>query len=1779
MAPTEDPLVVETTAAYDASATKFDIVTIHGIHRPQDPLSSKTPYPWLRDVLDSTRKSARIIHFDYDTGDATRWVYADKVIRDEASSLLQKLAALRQEGSPDELRPLAFVAHDIGGIIVKEALALASRRTSQFSHIRSATRLLVFLGCPHRCTSVEDMENSMTRLLFLAENHTVGISQAARRIAQSVIAANRAFLQTNLLARATVVNMFSTKANLNEQVFSMFTATLGITFEMRLGLDQTYDDMVRNLGKLPYAAKKASAWMDRVASFPWLNSEVSPLIDLVESRASPVYPQRTSFGTKHQLDWLDENQHFRQWLDGQGPRILHIHGSTACSDAAEYAFQKRDRKRGETYGPDVVLYFKFHRHDIRRNSIGAMSNSFLAQIFSRHRSSPAGLVATEFGLPEFHSRECWTDKDAFFFLKQVRVDLGSAGQVCWILDCMDQCDQSSSWFLSEIVDIAAHSEVHFQVLVTTLDGRAIQDILGKHPAIDLASHTDGNAALAVCASQLVDGLLQDKPRLRRFEPEARRLSASCGTDEHLVRLLLAWFRAAPPFQEGGRDVEEELRALSPPTPRKLFERALGSIAPERRPRAQRVIQWVMLAARPLTPGELGAALSLGEGGSVSEQSTADVAAAGNPDIAAFEVCDVFGPLLAVDDNGEVHFAHPVARDIFLPPAGPQEGSQGPSQEPSYSWYTIGNPEESHRRISEVCLACLAIPEVRKRLAASPPAVGSSGCPPHPALNGANDLASYAIQYWPWHFQRGYVGSSSGYGEIEENATAFLSDHEACKDWAAVHGQYSKLCRARNVGAPPGPLPLLSALGMGKMVLELVGGRNASWEDDDGQVAAALVEAARHNQGHLVPVLLGGGLRGDNMSTAALLDAMESSASAGNFALLEQLVAHVVATTTQEIQWPAWLLSRVAWSGLEKLVLALIKAKATIEPSPSLDVPPPLYCGAVRNHVGVVKALLDSGANHTVPYAGRKGRTALHEAARLGHAAVVRELATRGAALDENDEGGGGFPPLYWAALLAQHKVIEELVKAGVSKYGINKGRNRQILVSCASRAFLRSLAAILPLKCDFDIAAGPQSRLPLSVAAESGHIDICRLLIDNGANVNGVSGDRPLISAAQSGRLEAAELLIDRGADLNVTSSDKSTASTPLTTACSGGFEDMVSMLIRRGANVDLAPGGKTALFEATSRGHADIARVLAAAGADQTITVAGSQRWRPVHAAYRNPECARAMMDCGVDIDVQSRYGSLLHLASIHGYVDTVRLLISRRAKLDVKLSSPGVWGDGFDALLMAAGRGHTGIVAALLEAGTDVKVRAANSGDFAVHVAMGAPTEACLGSLEALLQYNLDVNARNGAGETALHKIQSSTPVSAVRLLARRGASVNIRDDVGRTPLSRAVACGNADVAKYLIESGADVNDTGGYLNGPLFVACHAANIDMLKLLVEHGADVNVCDPALSGTPLMAACRGYRNENQAKRAKVIRYLIEEAGADVCSHGGLFGSALNMACLYLSPEIIKLILAGQGATNVDLADLVGRRPVHLATLRTMDHLQPLLDLCPDMSVKDKLGRTSLHTAVGSGRTDVVERVLSRVNKGSINEPDMDGWTPLFWAVRSCCLSDCPPGGQASVVKLLLDSGADMWATTSTLGTAWSPLKVARYHGASRAVRKMLMPRRGHETGPSGRRQEEWDRAFHKSNRAKKKASGACYICIYDVYGREYRCKSCNIVLCFKCYPRRNELHPGHQVHPEGEEEFVDCSEDEDEEAPEERGPGVRPAGVIEVHEEEGEWSDDEGAK
>ncbi|CAG7849813.1 SubName: Full=Related to kinesin light chain {ECO:0000313/EMBL:CCA76161.1} [Serendipita indica DSM 11827] len=128
-----------------------DIIAIHGLqgHREKTWTTDDGVF-WLRDLLPSDLSNARVLSYGYDADTRSRECVSTQTMSRHAEGFANALSRVRKDAPR---RPIIFVAHDIGGIILKWTLVIChNQRLESKGHLRDilvSTHGILFFGTPH----------------------------------------------------------------------------------------------------------------------------------------------------------------------------------------------------------------------------------------------------------------------------------------------------------------------------------------------------------------------------------------------------------------------------------------------------------------------------------------------------------------------------------------------------------------------------------------------------------------------------------------------------------------------------------------------------------------------------------------------------------------------------------------------------------------------------------------------------------------------------------------------------------------------------------------------------------------------------------------------------------------------------------------------------------------------------------------------------------------------------------------------------------------------------------------------------------------------------------------------------------------------------------------------------------------------------------------------------------------------------------------------------------------------------------------------------------------------------------------------------------------------------------------------------------------------------------------------------------------------------------------------------------------------------------------------
>ncbi|KAM7201196.1 hypothetical protein V8F20_004942 [Naviculisporaceae sp. PSN 640] len=161
-----------------------DIVFLHGLtgnsydtwwHR-------ESGVHWPRDLLKHDIPHGRLLSWGYDADVASFWGHASSNrLTEHARNLVGDLVWLRME-SASEQRPILFVAHSLGGLVIQRALSISRERAeSHLNSLEANARGIAFLGTPHNGSDLAAWAVLGARLIAKFKDTNVSILRTLER--------------------------------------------------------------------------------------------------------------------------------------------------------------------------------------------------------------------------------------------------------------------------------------------------------------------------------------------------------------------------------------------------------------------------------------------------------------------------------------------------------------------------------------------------------------------------------------------------------------------------------------------------------------------------------------------------------------------------------------------------------------------------------------------------------------------------------------------------------------------------------------------------------------------------------------------------------------------------------------------------------------------------------------------------------------------------------------------------------------------------------------------------------------------------------------------------------------------------------------------------------------------------------------------------------------------------------------------------------------------------------------------------------------------------------------------------------------------------------------------------------------------------------------------------------------------------------------------------------------------------------------------------------------
>jgi ankyrin repeat protein len=407
-----------------------------------------------------------------------------------------------------------------------------------------------------------------------------------------------------------------------------------------------------------------------------------------------------------------------------------------------------------------------------------------------------------------------------------------------------------------------------------------------------------------------------------------------------------------------------------------------------------------------------------------------------------------------------------------------------------------------------------------------------------------------------------------------------------------------------------------------------------------------------------------------------------------------------------------------------------------------------------DHAGVREAL-DAGVDATV--SEPDGTTLLHWAVHVDHPAIVRLLLDAGA--DPGVVNRYGVPPLALACTNGNAPIAKLLLEAGADA-NATLAEGETMLMTAARTGSRGVVDVLLEYGADPNTTETWRGQTALMWAAAEGNEQVIPAMLASGADMTARSanGWTPLLFAVREGQVEVVQTLLEAGGDVE--------ESLPVLAAARRG-----------GTSAEAAATGLNLFLLAAANAHYDVAALLVDRGADVNVATRG---WTALHQV----SWVRKAGIAGSNNPAPQGSGTMTSLEFVKKIVAAgadVNARVEKRPPAGIT-SLNFVGGTPF---LLAARTGDAALMRLLAELGAD-SVLPNEDNTTPILVAAGVGTQApgedpgteseVLEAVKVALEFGGDINDVDDKGETVMHGAAYKHLPQVAKFLAGSGADIGV-------------------------------------------------------------------------------------------------------------------------------------------------------------------------------------------------------------------------------------------------------------------------------------------------------------------------------------------------------------------------------------------------------------------
>ncbi|KAK3370549.1 hypothetical protein B0H63DRAFT_504049, partial [Podospora didyma] len=722
---------------------------------------------WPQDLLPITIPYARVLTHGYDTN--LRHVLVRPVNRATVSDLAwDLLLSLEAERRLEPARPILFIAHSLGGIIVKEMLRRASGCQPHRPHLHSvfsSTVGIVFFGTPHGGADPRGFLQHVAETLVKAAGISVN-----DQIVNTLLPSSERLKQLRdefgpiALEQNWMIHSFQEGLGIrflgNRKVVEDTSSYLNLpSVEMIQHIGKNHMDMCRFAGLDDGEYKKVAAVLDRVAAVVSRKPKPTNAQSLSENQRRALMEslkfdqmdtRQMSIKAAHAKTcrWLLKRPEYLDWLDrskkGQRCGFLWIKGKPGAGKSTLMKFALANCRKTMNDKTIISFFFNARGAGLEKSTTG-MYRSLLLQLLGGLPHLQSVFESLGFTSWNCSSDRAWSIESLKDLFEQAVTQLGEASVACFI-DALDECDED------QIRDMVAFFQRLMESSVSSGVGLDVLFSSRHYPHITI---TDG-------LSLVLEGQEGHSQDITAYINSELRIGHNDLAEKIRVELhekssgVFMWVAFVVDIlnreHDQGRSEDRLRRKLGeiPGDLHKLFRDLLTRDC-HNRDELLLCIQWVLFARQPLSPAQLYfAVLSGTEPQDISEWNPDETSMAAikrsilNSSKGLAEITKSKAPT--------VQFIHESVRDFLLKENGLRE-----------VWPDLGSnlQGESHGRLAHCCLEYIKAEAVTKSdVAAFPGASSEATATFRQEVGKTFPFLEHAVQNVLHHAETAEVGGVS-----------------------------------------------------------------------------------------------------------------------------------------------------------------------------------------------------------------------------------------------------------------------------------------------------------------------------------------------------------------------------------------------------------------------------------------------------------------------------------------------------------------------------------------------------------------------------------------------------------------------------------------------------------------------------------------------------------------------------------------------------------------------------------------------------------------------------------------------------------------------------------------------------------------------------------------------------------------------------------------------------------------------------------------------------------